>query len=70
MKVTDKRSVVGVCFDLMVAGEVYRDPSGFLVLATDEDIVVNISDGVLWRDKEDYPEDAVFTFVEVQLELL
>ena len=69
MKVTDKRIVPGVCFDLMVAGEVYRDPSDFLVLATDEDIVVNIVDGMLWRD-EDYPEDAVFTFVEVQLELL
>ena len=69
MKVTDKRSVAGVCFDLMVAGEVYRDPSGFLVLATDEDVVVNIFDGVLWRDR-DYLEDAVFTFVEVQLELL
>ena len=69
MKINDQRfDKRNITFSDVVPGTVYLDPMGTYVLATDEEILVGLLDGVVWR-YGDYDEESVFTEVDGTLEI-
>ena len=72
MKIIDKHKNPKVYFKSELSqGEVYKDMSGNLLLATDENAAVHLADGALYDLKSDkwYVDSSQFTLMSVVLEV-